>query len=289
MRTSPPIRQLSRLTAGLAATVLIVVGTSSVRAGEPGASTCTFTGGEVIVDLQQDGSSGILSRNAPGVIFYDDESEPPTPPAPCGLATTATTTLIRVTDTSNDGSTGIILDLTEGHFTNGGTEIPIRINLDRGPLDTFGLVGGAGVDFWTFGFKKANLQEDQNAELTFVSFPDFGFGSTGGDNDRACANGNRGTGGSSQIGWVFAGGAGNDVLCGGRDTDRLVGKAGNDRIKGNGGGDTVKGGGGDDRVFGNSSSDVLMGNKGGDHLNGGPGFDGCNGGPGGDEKKRCET
>ena len=289
LRTSIPIRKLARLAAGLAASVLVVTGTNSVQAGEPGASTCAFTGGEVTVDLQEDDSSGILSRDAAGLIFYDDESEPPTPPAPCGLATTATTTRIKVKDTSNDGSTGIILDLTEGPFANGGTEIPIRIDLDRGVIDTFGLVGGGGVDFWTFGFKKANLQNDQNAELTFVTFPDFGFGAAGGDNDHACATGNRGTGGPSQIGWVFAGGAGNDVLCGGRDTDRLVGQAGNDKIRGSGGGDTLKGGAGADRISGNSSSDVLAGNRGGDILNGGVGFDGCNGGPGGDRKRRCET
>ena len=289
MRTSTSLGKVARLTACLAACVLVVGGTTAVQAGEPGPSTCTFSSGEVLVDLQEDGSSGILSRNVAGVIMYDDEAEPPTPPAPCGMATTATTTLIKVEDTGDDGSTGIILDLTEGHFANGGTEIPIEIDLARGPLDTLGLVGSTDADFWTFGFKKANLQEDQNAEVTFVAFPDFGFGAAEAGNDRVCANGRRGTGGASQIGWVFFGAGGSDVLCGGQDSDRIVGQAGNDKIKGNGSGDTLKGGAGADRIAGNSSSDLLAGGKGGDDLNGGPGFDGCNGGPGGDKKKRCET
>src|SRR5688572_6401212 len=140
----------------LAALVLFLATSFSAEAGEPGASTCTFNGGEVLVDLMQEDSSGVLSRDAVGVILYDDESDPPTPPAPCGLATTATTTLIRIKDTSNDKSTGIILDLREGPFANGGNEIPIRVDLGQGPLDTFGLAGGAGEEFWTFGFKHAN-------------------------------------------------------------------------------------------------------------------------------------
>ena len=274
----------------LAALVLLFVpGTFPAEAGEPGASTCTFSGGEVLVDLMQDDSSGVLSRDAVGVIMYDDESDPPTPPAPCGLATTATTTLIRIKDTSNDRSTGIILDLREGPFANGGNAIPIRVDLGFGPLDTFGLVGGADKDVWTFGFKHANLQDDQNAELRFVSPPDFGFGSAGVGNDRLCASGRRDTGGPSQVGWVFDGGDGADRLCGGRDTDRILGGDGDDTLKGNGGGDTLKGNVGDDRVKGGSSSDLLFGNKGFDGLNGGPGFDGCNGGPGGDQTTRCET
>lgn len=274
----------------ISAVALLLGGTTlGVRAGTPGASTCTFTGGEVLVDLQEDGSSGILSRDAAGLILYDDESEPPTPPAPCGLATTATTTSIKVEDTSDDGSTGIILDLNEGHFDNGGSEIPIEINLARGTLDAFGVISGGGEDFWTFGFEKGNLQKDDEAELDFVRPPDFGFGATAGANDHACSNGNRGTGGPSQVGWVFDGGDGADTLCGGRNTDRILGQDGDDTIKGNGGGDTLKGGDGDDKVSGNSSSDLFFGNKGGDGLNGGPGFDGCNGGPGGDSKKRCET
>lgn len=260
---------------------------SPAVAGEPGASTCTFSGGEVTVELLEEGSSGILSRNAAGVILYDDESDPPTPPAPC--ATTLATSLIRIKDTSDDASTGIILDLREGQFANGGSPIPIKVNLARGPLDTFGVVGADNGDTLTFGFNKGNLQDDTNAELRFVSPPDFGFASGRGGIDRICSGGGRGTGGPSQVGWVFQGDDGADKICGGRDTDRLIGGDGDDTLLGNGGGDTLKGSRGDDRVKGGSSSDLLFGNKGVDGLNGGPGFDGCKGGPGGDIKARCET
>ena len=266
---------------------LFVSNPAPAGAGEPGASTCTSTGGELTVELMAEDSSGILSRNAAGVIFYDDEANPPTPPSPCGA--TVSTTLIRVRDTSDDASTGIVLDLREGHFANGGNPIPIRINLGRGPLDTFGVVGKDTGDAWTFGFDKGNLQDDDHAELRFVSPPDFGFASSRGGLDRVCSGGKRGTGGPSQIGWVFQGGGGADRICGGRDTDRLIGDGGDDTLTGNGGGDTLKGGLGDDRLKGGSSSDLLFGNKGIDGLNGGPGFDGCRGGPGGDIKAQCET
>ncbi|HYN36730.1 MAG TPA: hypothetical protein VEV82_07095 [Actinomycetota bacterium] len=281
----------ARLAAVAFSAVALLLGgaTPGVQAGEPGASMCTFTGGEVYVELQEDDSSGILSRDAAGLIFYDDESEPPTPPAPCGIATTATTNSIKVEDTSDNDSTGIILDLTEGHFANGGNEIPIEIDLALGTLDVFGVFSGASEDFWTFGFEKGNLQKDGDAEIEFVKPPDFGFGATAGANDHACSNGRRGTGGPSQVGWVFSGGEGADKLCGGRSTDRILGQGGDDTVKGSGGGDTLRGGDGDDRVLGSSSSDLLFGNKGGDGLEGGPGFDGCNGGPGGDTKRRCET
>ena len=272
--------------------LLLVAGAATpclpARAGEPGTSTCTFTGGEVLVDLQEEDSSGILSRNAVGAILYDPESDPPVVPAPCGGATTATTTLIKIQDTSNDKSTGIILDVSSGPFANGGTESPIKVDLARGPLDTFGVVGAPDANFFTFGFKDGNLQKDSNAEIAFVSPPDFGFGTGEGGDDHVCSAGGRGTGGASQIGWVFAGGKGADTVCGGRTTDRILGNGGRDTLRGNGGGDTLKGNDGKDRISGNASSDLLIGGPGADFLNGGAGFDGCNGGSGGDRKKRCE-
>ena len=267
-------------------TGLLLAGLPLGSAGAGGTAICTFTGGEVLVDLQQNGSSGILSRDALGVIQFNDGATPAT--QPCGPATTATTNQIKIKDTSNGGSTSIILDIREGHFANGGNEIPIKVDLGAGTIDSFGVIGGADNDFLTFGRSEGNLQKDTNAEITFQSPPDFGFATPQGGRDRACASGGRGTGRNSLFGWVFIGGPDDDRLCGGLATDRLNGNGGDDTVRGGGGLDTVKGKGGNDRLRGNGGPDNLIGNKGADDLNGGPGTDTCNGGPGADQKGRCE-
>lgn len=255
-------------------------------AGAGGTATCTYTGGEVNVDLQNNGSSGILSRDNLGVIQFSDGNTPAA--QPCGVATTATTNQINIEDTSNGGSTSIILDIRNGHFANGGNEIPIKVDLGAGSIDSFGVVGGGDNDRWTFGRTKGNLQDDTDGEIEFETLPDFGFGTPQGGSDKVCASGGRGTGNSSLIGWVFLGGANNDNLCGSLVTDRLNGNGGDDTVRGMGGSDTVKGKGGNDRLRGNGGPDTLTGNKGADDLNGGPGTDTCNGGPGADQKGRCE-
>lgn len=255
-------------------------------AGAGGTSSCTFTGGEVKVTLQQDDSSGILSRNALGVIEYSDGTTPD--PEPCGTATVVTTDRITIEDTSNGGSTGIILDIRGGHFADGGNEIPIIVDLGAGNLDSFGVIGGTGNDRWTFGTTKGNLQNDDQGEIEFESLPDFGFGTPRGGNDNLCASGGEGTGNTSVIGWVFLGGEDDDRLCGSLVTDRLVGGGGNDLVRGKGGGDVIKGKAGNDRLRGNRGNDRLAGGAGGDNLKGGAGIDTCRGGSGGDHKRRCE-
>ena len=268
--------------------VIPVMGTASAG----GNSSCTFSGGEVYVNLMQDDSSGILSRDAAGLILYQEEGSTA---QPCGVATVLTTDLIKVEDTSSGGSTGIIFDLSEGSFTGGSGDIPVRIDLGSGTLDTFGLIGGSDPDVWTFGSNargdsRGNLQSDASAEVKFLSEPDFGFGLSNGGADKACSlgSGARGIPGKSFMGWVWIGGADADVICGGLASDRLVGQAGDDRVRGGGGGDIVKGGADADRLKGGSSGDILRGSKGNDSLKGGAGFDRCSGGPGADQEARCE-
>lgn len=258
-----------------------------------GSSSCSFSAGEVYVELQQDDSSGVLSRNALGVITYQEEGQTA---QPCGTATVLNTDTIKIEDTSAGGSTGIILDLSQGGFTDpGGGDIPIRVNLGTGALDTFGLVGGSDPDVWTFGANqrgatRGNLQSDDSAEVKFVSEPDFGFGLSAAGADRACSLGSeaRGIPRKSLMGWVWIGGADADVLCGGVTSDRLVGQGGEDRLRGGGAGDVLKGGAEADKLKGGSSGDILRGARGNDTLKGGAGFDRCSGGPGADQEARCE-
>ena len=259
------------------------------RAG--GNSTCTFSSGRVYVNLQNDGSSGILQRNAGGVILYQAEGD--ASPQPCGLATVFTTDRIKVEDTSDDGGTAIFLDVSQGDFSDGIDDIPVRIDLGAGAIDAFGLIGGSGADHWTFGanrkgLTRGNLQNNESAEIKFSSQPDFGFGASGAGNDRACSRGGGGIPRQSLIGWVWIGGGGADKLCGGLTSDRLVGRGGNDNLAGGRGGDTLKGGDGADALKGGASGDLLRGGPGPDNLRGGGGFDRCSGGPGADQEARCE-
>ncbi|MDQ4142335.1 MAG: hypothetical protein M3198_01085 [Actinomycetota bacterium] len=276
--------------------VLALTLASVVPARAGSSSTCTFEDGKVTVIFHNDGSSGTLQLDDTGtIILYKDEDSPTA--QPCGTgATTLTTDRIVVEDRSDnqrsdatrDGSTGIILDLRNGHFADGGDEIPIDIDLGPGPLDVFGVIAGGEHDHFTFGVQKGNLQKDTRAEIEFARLPDFGFATLQSGNDRACSSGGRGTGRASLIGWVFIGGADDDRMCGGLVTDRLLGGRGDDVLRGKRGGDTLKGRDGQDTLRGGVSSDALYGNKGNDGLYGGGSSDFCSGGPGADQKGRCE-
>lgn len=285
MQMLSPTRNRARTGLLAFAVALVVPAVAADPAGAGGTSTCAYSGGQVRVELRNDDSFGILSRDNLGIIRFNDGNSPA---APCGTATVATTNLITIEDTSDGGSTTIILDVRDGHFASGGNEIPIKVDLGSGAIDAFGVIGGGDDDFWTFGTAKANLQKDTQGEIEFERLPDFGFGTSQGGNDRACASGGRGTGNTSLIGWVFIGGADNDRLCGGLVPDRMVGGDGEDVIRGKGGGDTIRGKGGSDRLRGNGGSDTLAGGAGGDDLAGGPGTDTCRGGPGPDTRRRCE-
>lgn len=287
--TSTTARRLLVCSAALA--LLVLPSPPSVAGG---GSTCTFSGGVVRVELLADGSSGVLQRNAAGIILYREEGSTA---EPCGLpaATVFTTDKIEIEDTSNDGGTVIILDVSQGDFSDGANDIPIRVDLGQGSIDAFGVVGSANADHWTFGaarsgLTKGNLQNNGSAEIKFLSQPDFGFGASRGGSDRACSLGgdSHGMARQSLIGWVWIGGAGADRLCGGLNSDRLVGKGAGDILRGGGAGDVLKGGGKADRLKGGSGGDLLLGNAGPDVLRGGGGDDRCRGGPGADQQARCE-
>ena len=248
-------------------------------------STCTYSDGDVRVRLLHDGSSGVLQRNATGLIIYDGENSTP---QQCGLATVFTTDRIVVKDASGGGSAGIVLDVSQGDFAAGANEIPIKIDLGAGAVDTFAVVGGGGNDFWTFGTTKGNLQNDSAGEIEFLSQPDYGIAATGGGTNRACASGRRGTGRTSVTPWVISGGGGDDTLCGGLRDDHVLGRGGSDRLGGKGGEDRVHAGAGRDLLRGNSGNDSLGAGKGADDLRGGRGFDACRGGAGRDREASCE-
>jgi Ca2+-binding RTX toxin-like protein len=239
---------------------------------------------EVHVTLESDGADGVLGvAPAPASAVTWNGT-------PCGTATVLTTESIVIEDTTNDKDTGVIIDLSNGPLENSsGDGIPMSVDLGAGRNDTFGVNGTTGNDFWTFGRSKGNLQEDEEAEITFESFPDLAFGVTGDGTDRACANGGHGTGDDAAlITWVFNGGGDVDTLCGGNATDGLIGEGGADNLRGYGSPDLIKGRAGEDKIFGSSGNDELRGNNGHDEIDGGTGQDLCYGGEGTDTVRRCE-
>lgn len=238
---------------------------------------------EVLITLESDGADGVLTRTPSPATAITWNG------APCGAATVVGTTAIAIEDTTDDKDTGVVLDMSNGPLENSsGDEIPISVDLGSGNNDTFGVVGTSGKDYWSFGRSGGNLQEDDEAEIEFVSFPDLSFGVTEAGTDRACANGGHGTGGSALTTWVFSGGNGADRLCGGNATDGLFGEGGNDNLRGYGSPDLIKGDAGEDKIFGSSGNDELRGNDDPDEIDGGTGQDLCYGGEGSDNLRRCE-
>ena len=247
------------------------------------AVNCEFNGGEMRITMTSDGSSARLSLVGPTILVNEST---------CGsvpFATTLNTDRINVKDTTARGDTGFVIDLSGGDFEDsGGDEIPMKVNLGAGNLDTFAVGGGSGDDFWTFGNTGANLQRDAEAEIAFVRPPDVGLAVPGDGADRACAGGGRGTGNGSFFSWIMSGGSDGDALCGGSNVDRISGGAGPDRLRGSRSGDRLNGDAGNDRLFGSSGIDELRGHAGKDLLDGGANPDTCRGGKGRDTLRRCE-
>jgi Ca2+-binding RTX toxin-like protein len=245
--------------------------------------TCTFEDNKAKVRLLDDDSSAVLSVVGVAITMNGN---------PCPGATTATVDEINVRDTSNAGSTGIIIDLSGGHFADGPDEIPFVIDLRTGTRDTFAVAGSSGDEFVTLGQNNdgdllGNLQQDSEAEISFDGRPDVGLIAPLAGVDRVSAKGGNDTGGKSFIVWAISGGAGADDLSGGGVTDFISGSAGGDELDGDGGGDVLRGRGGNDDLAGRSGNDRLFGNNGDDTLLGGPGIDTCEGGAGDDDLTSC--
>ncbi len=211
------------------------------------------------ITLPRNGSSGRLSRDEAGLILYQGRTPAP---EPCGAATIFTTERIVIEDVSHRGSASIWIDVSNGRFSNGGQDIPIRIDLGPSGFDGFLIEGGRGDDFWTFGTRRGNLQRDSRAEISFLNPPEIGWAWAAGGRNRVSAGGGQGTGRPSPIYWAIGAGSGDDRLTGGRNEDEIHGEGGDDRL----------GSGADQEVLvGERGEDVLAGNRGGDHLDGGEG------------------
>ena len=237
-----------------------------------------------------------------GVISYHEanfETGEFGPAQPCGAATTSNTDLIR---TQGGAGSAVLLsvDQTLGAFEPGFTAEPTgtsEIEFDFQPLGGV-FVGGTNTPTVVrLGTAGANINGDDDADLTFPAAAFFGFVGGSGADDIA-ATGGFGTGDPATISLTVSGGEGDDLLVAGKGSVELHGFGGNDivvggpkadELDGDAGNDRLSGGAGADTLRGLAGNDLLKGGPKNDSLNGGGGRDRCVGGPGEDKTKKCET
>ena len=93
--------------------------------------------------------------------------------APCGTATTVTTNTIVVSGST--GSETVTIDLSGGPFAPGATaegsgvsEIEFAIDLSTGAQDRVTVAGSAGADTVALGGNGANLNGDNDVDVTLA-------------------------------------------------------------------------------------------------------------------------
>jgi Ca2+-binding RTX toxin-like protein len=220
-------------------------------------------------------------------------------PAPCGMATTANTDLIRV---QGGGPEGVLaaLDETTGTFTPGATAEATgvsEIEVEFHPPGFLIMGGSAERRVARLGSLGANVNGDDDVDVTFLD-GEAAFGFLGGPlDDDIAGTGGFATGDAATRPFAAAGFDGPDLLVAGLGRTQFDGGNGQDLLAGGPMADSLSGGGDPDRILGGTGDDVLEGVKGNDelrggagadHMNGGRGRDRCIGGPGKDVAKKCE-
>jgi len=220
------------------------------------------------------------------------------PRQPCGAATTSNTDLVVI---QGGGPAGVLFlaDQSFGAFAPGFTGEPTgtsEIEFEFHPSGAIVFIGTSAPTVVRLGTAGANVNGDDDVDVTLLSVP-AGFGFVGGPgNDDIAATGGFGTGDPATRDLVANGGGGNDLLSAGLGRAFLEGFGGNDVViggpkgdllTGGSGKDRLVGGGGRDRLQGDSGKDRLLGGRGKDRLDGGKGRDRCVGGPGKDQLENC--
>lgn len=292
----PPVLLAGLLIGGVATTSLAVEQQSTCTYDDP-SKTVTLTAPDAGLT-----AFVVLTAEA-GVIMFqeiDFRTFEFGPKQTCGTATTSNTDLIRAT---GGGASGLILvmDETFGPFAPGFTVEPTGVSEIEVEFQPIGglLLGGTQTPVLVrLGTLGANVNGDDDVDVTFTASP-VGFGYFGGaGNDDIAATGGLGTGDVATIEFAAGGGDGSDLLAAGGARASLDGQAGNDVLTGGLAGDFLGGGAGNDRLDGGPGGDTLEGDAGNDRLTGGPsrdrlgggrGRDRCVGGPGRDFVKGCES
>ena len=228
-----------------------------------GAVSCLFGAGTATVSMSAAGDSASIAvgtgANA-GRIMVGVTA--------CGLATTSLTDTIVVNGTT--GAENVTVDLSGGQFAPGAavegsglSEIELVVDLSTGVLDRFTITGSSGDDAVTLGAAGANLNADDDVDVTLANV-ELGTmtGSTGAD--ALSAGGDAVTGAATTFLMTMSGDGGADTVTGGQGDDTITGGTGSNVLSGGDGDDTITGGQGDDTLAGDDGGDTLTGGLGND-------------------------
>ncbi len=248
-------------------------------AGAQAATTCSFNGDLLFVEMSADGDIAHLEVGGGGVILVDGASGPVIcgPDGPPTVTNTETAAIVDSSDAPStpaptDGTTEVEI-VAPSSFVPGATlndeggglgEIEFAINLGAGAADRLEVVGNstATADRWVIGTSGINWNAGApdpapDADLvTFSQFDRWVFAPGAGD-DLVSAQGGAGTGAEFTRSLDISGNDGNDTLSGGSGDDELDGGIGSDGIRGHGGTDLVEEEAGDDVVDGGAGEDDL--------------------------------
>ena len=242
------------------AAVLAALGTS---ASAQGAVTCSFGLGTATVSMSAAGDSGSIAigtgANA-GRIMVGVTA--------CGAATATSTDTILVNGTT--GAENITIDLSGGQFApgvavegSGLSEIEFVVDLSTGVLDRVTFSGSAGDDSIVLGASGANLDGDDDVDVTLTGV-ELGTANGSDGADLVSGAGDIVTGGATSLFLTVNGDSDDDVLAGGQGDDTITGGTGNNTLSGGDGDDTLTGGPGDDTLAGGMGGDTLTGGLGND-------------------------
>jgi Ca2+-binding RTX toxin-like protein len=251
----------------------------------PGDCMYSPVGGQIDVDL--DPGATATFEVVGNAIWMDG--------APCGTATTTTTSRI-VVDAPAGGVERLVIDQRGGAFAPGHvnevtdpeptdptlwqptlSEIEFFVSLGGDAGDTIAVRGTSGNDMLAAGPKGVVWNTDGDTDV-FVAAN--GWYQTGivelygeGGVNKLNAGGYYGTGGGFYgKARLFAGDLG-DTLGGSYGNDELIGGAGVDTIDAGEGADVIVGGGANDTIRGNGGADDITGGAGADSMVGGAGAD----------------
>lgn len=269
--------------AALTVNVETMIGDSPPPPPPPGDCTYAPIGGQINVDLD---AGAIVTFTVVGNAIWMDG-------APCGTATTTTTSRIVVNGPSGSAER-LVIDQRGGAFAPGHvneatdpeptdqtlrsptiSEIEFYVDLGDDPGDVIAVRGTNGNDSMAAGPKGIVVNGDGDTDV-FVTLwlTDYVVELYGdGGQNSLSGMGAGGTGGYMQStvrlfagdnGDTLSGGYGHDELHGGAGADTIDGSEGNDVILGGGGADTLRGNGGADQITGGTGADTMIGGSGAD-------------------------
>ncbi|HEX6115874.1 MAG TPA: Ig-like domain-containing protein [Solirubrobacterales bacterium] len=270
MRPHIPLTKLAVAVAAVSAG-LILPSTASA------ATSCTFAGGVVDIDVTNGSVQVVVDRNGSNIEINDPFV---TGNVACagGTPTVTTTDSIVFDETATTGQgTSFAIDLTGGAFAPGVTneagasdEIEFTTSADADGTDRIFVTGGADDDNVRMGAVAANTGVNLNGaeadgldvDVTSSGLDGAGSDTFGGDDTiTADASGGAGLGFTGPLSFDVSLNGGSDddvVVVGSGGNNRADGDSGNDTLTGGANGDSLNPGVGDDTVDGGGGTEDLV-------------------------------